>query len=1208
MRSTGKWWMRLAIALVLCAALGAGALPGAQLAAQAAGPNIAIYGNSGGGGGGGGGGADGGVPGRGAAGGIGMETSGAGGHGGMGAWDANADNVYCGGGGGLAGNGATQGADGKDGASPTLSGMDGEDASDLPLRTEAGAEYNDIIMFAGVGGSGGFAGTSPGAAGGSGGDGGDVELALTADVVTCRIIQITGGLGGVQNGGPSAGLGGGARLTAKTLRCVGISVWPTDSDGAGNKNFSVRADVLEVTASTSFAGLNVTSGQILFGAIHVLPGALLRVISGVVTAGDIYIHAGGEILVEDGAALEGVRHQLADVQSLTASPAALPAGGGTVDVTLAGEHLDSDLLQVGAFLDEAGPPVSTAAATGQATQLTLPANSGATQQVYSIAWSPDGGATWMFPAQAARVAVAPKVPATGVALDRHTLALETGAQAQLVATLEPDGATESVTWSVSDASGLALVPNGLRADLTGLAPGTCTVTVSVPTGAGVATDTCTVTVADGGGLADSSSDGGSSGGSSSGSGSSGDGSSGGSSGDGSSGGSSGGSSSSGGASSGGASGGSSGGSAPGGGGGAGKAPQTGDGGAAPWAALCVAAALGLGGVLAGRKRADGKGAKRKFWMHLGVLLLLCAVFSAGALPGTTLAARAAGPDISVNGYGGGGGGGGAGAEGRVEGGNGGAGGNEGDGGNGGFGEANGKGGARGLAGGPTGSGGNGGDGLAPGADGEDGEDAAGQPAVREAGAEYGHIYLFGGSGGDAGGSALGVGGNGGRGGDVALELTADTVTCNVIAMSGGHVGASRNGSTGGAGGAAALTAKTLRCGMIGITAYDSSGDGRNSISLRADVLEVAGETTVIGSNAATGQLVFGAIRVLPGARLHIVSGVVAAGNVHIYAGGEVVVEGGAALEGSMRQLADVHSLTASTNALPVGGGTVDVALAGKELAAGVLVGAFLDGAGAPVSPVDAADDGAGHTAQLLLPANTGTAHRAYSIGWSPDGGKRWEFTDPAVQVHVAPKVLPTGVALDLRELALETGASTRLTAALQPPGTTETGLTWSVADSTGQPGGDGLRLEPDGLQAQLTAVAPGAYTVTVAADAGGSPDNCFVTVQDPEAAPVPAPVSAPEPVPDPGPAPAPNSGPAPGPVPTPDNSAPSPAPGPKPAPLPHPAPAPSPAPAPIPGPAPGSAASPETGDDGNIVLWVGLFALSALGLGGALVAKKRRNR
>lgn len=82
------------------------------------------------------------------------------------------------------------------------------------------------------------------------------------------------------------------------------------------------------------------------------------------------------------------------------------------------------------------------------------------------------------------------VPVTGVALNQTTAQIEDGQSVQLTANVAPANATnKQVSWSVSNASVALVNANGL---VTGLAPGTTTVTVT--TADGSKTAACTVTV------------------------------------------------------------------------------------------------------------------------------------------------------------------------------------------------------------------------------------------------------------------------------------------------------------------------------------------------------------------------------------------------------------------------------------------------------------------------------------------------------------------------------------------------------------------------------------------------------------------------------------------------------------------------------------------------------------------------------------------
>ena len=78
------------------------------------------------------------------------------------------------------------------------------------------------------------------------------------------------------------------------------------------------------------------------------------------------------------------------------------------------------------------------------------------------------------------------VPATAVTLSSSTLSIEEGASSTLTATLVPDNATDTVSWTTSDGT-TATVENGV---VSGLKAGTATITAT----AGSVSESCTVTV------------------------------------------------------------------------------------------------------------------------------------------------------------------------------------------------------------------------------------------------------------------------------------------------------------------------------------------------------------------------------------------------------------------------------------------------------------------------------------------------------------------------------------------------------------------------------------------------------------------------------------------------------------------------------------------------------------------------------------------
>lgn len=78
------------------------------------------------------------------------------------------------------------------------------------------------------------------------------------------------------------------------------------------------------------------------------------------------------------------------------------------------------------------------------------------------------------------------VTTTGVTLDQATMSVEVGATGTLVATVQPKGATGTVTWASSNTA-IATVANGV---VTGVAKGTANIVATV----GTYTATCAVTV------------------------------------------------------------------------------------------------------------------------------------------------------------------------------------------------------------------------------------------------------------------------------------------------------------------------------------------------------------------------------------------------------------------------------------------------------------------------------------------------------------------------------------------------------------------------------------------------------------------------------------------------------------------------------------------------------------------------------------------
>ena len=79
--------------------------------------------------------------------------------------------------------------------------------------------------------------------------------------------------------------------------------------------------------------------------------------------------------------------------------------------------------------------------------------------------------------------------ATGITISPSTLEMNSGTTAQLMATLSPEGAFGSVTWTSSDESVATVDGNGV---VTAVAGGTCTITATA--GGSLKTATCSVTV------------------------------------------------------------------------------------------------------------------------------------------------------------------------------------------------------------------------------------------------------------------------------------------------------------------------------------------------------------------------------------------------------------------------------------------------------------------------------------------------------------------------------------------------------------------------------------------------------------------------------------------------------------------------------------------------------------------------------------------
>lgn len=88
------------------------------------------------------------------------------------------------------------------------------------------------------------------------------------------------------------------------------------------------------------------------------------------------------------------------------------------------------------------------------------------------------------------------VDATSVTLNKHTLTIYAGSSDALSATVLPAGAASRLSWSSSNESIATVTQTGL---VTGLTPGTVTITASVKNKTGTVQDTCEVTVTSGGG-------------------------------------------------------------------------------------------------------------------------------------------------------------------------------------------------------------------------------------------------------------------------------------------------------------------------------------------------------------------------------------------------------------------------------------------------------------------------------------------------------------------------------------------------------------------------------------------------------------------------------------------------------------------------------------------------------------------------------------
>ena len=175
----------------------------------------------------------------------------------------------------------------------------------------------------------------------------------------------------------------------------------------------------------------------------------------------------------------------ADVE-LIATATGFPDTGGTLTY----EWDSSDVSVVAPVLDPMAPSSNKATASAATTG----AGKTATITVKAI-WKPDAGTpdqTEQTATATCTVTVKAPVPVTGVTLDQSTLSVEEGKSAQLTATVAPENAdNKNVTW-ITSTPAVATVENGR---VTGVKPGTATITVMTADGNYEARCTVTVTKA-----------------------------------------------------------------------------------------------------------------------------------------------------------------------------------------------------------------------------------------------------------------------------------------------------------------------------------------------------------------------------------------------------------------------------------------------------------------------------------------------------------------------------------------------------------------------------------------------------------------------------------------------------------------------------------------------------------------------------------------
>jgi len=125
--------------------------------------------------------------------------------------------------------------------------------------------------------------------------------------------------------------------------------------------------------------------------------------------------------------------------------------------------------------------------------------------------------------------------------------------------------------------------------------------------------------------------------------------------------------------------------------------------------------------------------------------------------------------------------------------------------------------------------------------------------------------------------------------------------------------------------------------------------------------------------------------------------------------------------------AEITAVTATPTSIAHGGGDSTITVTGNNLnPSRVRIAAFLNNAGTPLYVQTPTGDASTVSADLVFPANTGTAYRIYTIRVSLDGGNNWEVTSLTAIMVAPPAVVPpavTGLTADLLHIPHRGGNS-----------------------------------------------------------------------------------------------------------------------------------------------------------------------------------------